>query len=50
VADAYLFIVAGRGKYIGVDIAPLKHVSAFVARVAALPAVQEVLKAEGLLN
>ena len=50
VADAYLFTVAGWGKYVGVDIAPLKNLTAYVARVAARPAVQEALKAEGLLK
>jgi glutathione S-transferase len=33
-----------------VDIAPLKNLSAYVARVAARPAVQEALKAEGLIK
>ena len=50
VADAYLFTVAGWGKYVGVDIAPLANLSAFMGRVAARPAVQEALKAEGLLK
>jgi glutathione S-transferase len=50
VADAYLFTVAGWGKYVGVDIAPMAHLSAFMGRVAARPAVQEALKAEGLLK
>ena len=50
VADAYLFTVAGWGKHVGVDIAPLKQLSAYMARVAARPAVQEALKAEGLLK
>jgi len=50
VADGYLFTVAGWGKMVGVDIAPLPHLSAFMARVAARPAVQEALKAEGLLK
>jgi glutathione S-transferase len=49
-ADAYLFTVAGWGQYVGVDIKPLAHLSAFMARVAARPAVQEALKAEGLLK
>ena len=48
VADAYLFTVAGRDKHVGVDIAPLKNLSAYMGRVAARPAVQETLKAEGL--
>jgi glutathione S-transferase len=50
VADAYLFTVAGWGKYVGVDFSSLTHLQAFVARVAARPAVQEALKAEGLLR
>jgi len=50
VADAYLFVVAGWGKFVGVDIADLPHLSAFMARVAARPAVQSALRAEGLLK
>lgn len=50
VADGYLFTVAGWGKYVGVDIAPLARLGAFMARVAARPAVQEALRAEGLLK
>ncbi len=50
VADAYLFTVAGWGQYVGVDIKPLTNLSAYVARVAARPAVQEAMKAEGLLK
>ena len=50
VADAYLFTVAGWGAYVGVDIKPLAALSAYMARVAARPAVQEAMKAEGLLK
>ncbi len=50
VADGYLFTVASWGKYVGVDIAPMKNLSAYVGRVAARPAVQAALKAEGLLK
>ena len=50
VADGYLFTVAGWGQHVGVDISGLKNLSAFMARVAARPAVQEALKAEGLLK
>jgi len=50
VPDAYLFTVAGWGQYVGVDISGLKHLGAFMARMAARPAVQEALKAEGLLK
>ena len=50
VADAYLFTVAGWGKHVGVDIAPMKNLSAYMGRVAARPAVQAALKAEGLIK
>jgi glutathione S-transferase len=50
VADAYLFVVAGWGKHVGVDISALVNLTAFVARVAARPAVQDALRAEGLLK
>jgi len=50
VADAYLFTVAGWGKYVGVEIAPLANLTAYLGRVAARPAVQDALKAEGLLK
>jgi glutathione S-transferase len=50
VADAYLFTVAGWGKHVGVDLSGLAYLGAFMARVAARPAVQAALKAEGLLK
>jgi glutathione S-transferase len=50
VADAYLFTVAGWGKYVGVEIGGLPNLSAYMARVAARPAVRETMKAEGLLK
>jgi glutathione S-transferase len=50
VADAYLFVVAGWGKHVGVDTSGLANLSGFMARVAARPAVQEALRAEGLLK
>ena len=50
VADAYLFVVAGWGKHVGIDISGLANLSAFMSRVAARPAVQEALRAEGLLK
>lgn len=49
-ADTYLFVVAGWGKHVGVDITGLSHLSAFMARVAARPAVQDALRTEGLLK
>jgi len=50
VADAYLFTVASWGKFAGVDIAPFTTLTAFMARVAARPAVQAAMKAEGLIK
>jgi glutathione S-transferase len=50
VADPYLFTVAGWGKYVGVDISGLANLGAYLGRVAARPAVQDALKAEGLLK
>ena len=50
VADAYLFVVSGWGQYVGVDISALSHLEAFRARVAARPAVQDALRAEGLIK
>lgn len=50
VADGYLFTVAGWGKYVGVDISGLANLGAYMGRVAARPAVQAALKAEGLLK
>ena len=50
VADAYLFVVTNWTKFVGIDISGLKHLGAFMGRVAARPAVQAALKAEGLLN
>jgi glutathione S-transferase len=48
-ADAYLFTVLGWTGYVGIDLASFANLSAFRARVAARPAVQAALKAEGLI-
>lgn len=48
VADAYLFTVLSWMKPIGVDLSGWPQIVAFQARVAARPAVQAALKAEGL--
>ncbi len=50
VADPYLFTVTNWAKPVGLDISPFKNVAAFMARMAARPAVQEAMKAEGLLK
>jgi glutathione S-transferase len=49
-ADAYLFTVASWSKYVNLDLSAHKNLTAFLARVAARPKVQEALKAEGLLK
>lgn len=49
-ADAYLFTVAGWGRYVALKLSDLPHLQRFLARVAARPAVQAALKAEGLLR
>jgi glutathione S-transferase len=50
VADAYLFTVVNWTPRTGIDIAGLKNLGAFQARMMARPAVQAAMKAEGLLN
>jgi glutathione S-transferase len=48
VADAYLFTVLSWAKFVKLDLAPYPNVNALVARIAARPAVQAALQAEGL--
>ncbi len=50
VADGYLFTVTNWTKPLGIDLAPYPNVVAFRERMAARPAVQEAMKAEGLLG
>ena len=50
VADGYLFTVTNWAKHVALDLSGFKNLGAFMARVAARPAVQEALKAEGLLK
>lgn len=50
VADAYLFVVTSWAQHIGVDLSAFAQLQAFSARIAARPAVQAALKAEGLLK
>lgn len=50
VADAYLFTVTNWTQRVGIDISGLKNLTAFQARMAARPAVQAAMKAEGLLK
>lgn len=48
VADGYLFTVTNWAPRVGVDITGLANLSAYRERVAARPAVQAAMKAEGL--
>ena len=50
VADAYLFTISNWAPHVGVDISGLSELAAYRARVAARPAVQQAMKAEGLLK
>ena len=49
VADGYLFTVTNWAPRVGVDLSGLAHLNAYRARVAARPAVQAAMKAEGLI-
>lgn len=49
-ADAYLFVVLNWMGRLKVDLAAFPNLKAFHARVAARPAVQKVMKDEGLLK
>jgi glutathione S-transferase len=49
-ADAYLFTVTTWAAYVKLDLSEFPNLVAFQARVAARPAVQDAMKAEGLLK
>lgn len=49
-ADAYLFTVASWASYLGLDISNCPELNGYLVRVAARPAVQAALKAEGLAS
>ena len=49
-ADAYLFVMASWADHVKLDLSGFANVKAFQQRVAARPAVQAALKAEGLLK
>ena len=50
VADGYLYTVANWCQFVGVDIAGLSHLAAYLQRVAARPAVQQARRTEGTLK
>jgi glutathione S-transferase len=49
-ADAYLFVCSQWAKRVNLDLSDLPELQGLLARIAARPAVQEALKAEGLIN
>ncbi|MBV8033984.1 glutathione transferase GstA [Roseateles sp.] len=50
VADAYLFTVTNWSQFVGVDIAGLANLGAFMERMRQRPAVQAAMQAEGLIK
>ncbi|HJV26220.1 MAG TPA: glutathione transferase GstA [Aromatoleum sp.] len=50
VADAYLFTIAGWAPHVEIDLARWPALAAFHKRVAARPAVQQAMRAEGQLK
>jgi glutathione S-transferase len=49
-ADAYLFTVVNWTNFHKIDLKPYPNLQAFMQRVAARPAVQQAMQAEGLLK
>ncbi len=49
-ADAYLFTVTSWAKHVDLDLSEFKALAAFQQRVAARPAVQAAMEAQGLLK
>jgi glutathione S-transferase len=50
IADAYLFVILNWSKLHKIDLTPWPALTGFQARVAARPAVQATLRAEGLVK
>lgn len=50
VADAYLFTVTGWARFLKLDFSEFPNLMAFQGRVAARPAVQDAMAAEGLIK
>ena len=50
IADAYLFTVLGWSKWVGVKMDAYQNLATYIDRVYQRPAVQAVLRAEGLLR
>jgi len=50
VVDGYLFTVLGWTQYVGIDLAQWPVIKSYADKIAARPAVQAALKAEGLVK
>ncbi len=50
VADAYFFVVVNWSGFVEFDLKKWPNIVAYMERTAKLPAIQEAMKAEGLLN
>jgi glutathione S-transferase len=50
VADSYCFVVSNWARYINLPVGDLKNLQAYLERVSQRPAVQKVLREEGLLD
>jgi len=50
IADAYLFVVIGWAPHVKIDLARWPAITAYQARIAARPAVQQAMREEGLLG
>ena len=50
VADAYMFVVVSWSNRVGFELAPFPRIKEYLARIAARPAVQAAMKAEGLIQ
>lgn len=48
IADAYAFVLINWASFVGIDLAKWPNIGRFMQRVAARPAVQAALEAEGL--
>lgn len=48
IADAYAFVLINWSNFVGIDLAKWPNIGRFMQHVAARPAVQEALEAEGL--
>jgi glutathione S-transferase len=50
VADAYMFVVVSWSSHVGFDLGQFPRINEYMARIAARPAVQAAMKAEGLIQ